>query len=1545
MASRGDYNVQDASPSTASDSYTQAQVEEIEVLRAIYMDDFTEVQIKSAWNKSAEKAFTLTLKSFSDETTSAVLGVNFPATYPKTSPVLRIEHENKVHDRTRIRIQDIVRTRPKELRGEVAIHTIASEIQDALEDAVQARENGVLPDLGAERAINQAAAVAEAEARENAQLEKHRADRVVEAEAFQLKVVEELQRQSTNPGDKTPKSSQLEPDTTPELLDESIVTLDQSCNIQTGSGLISVTTIELLTCLESVGPTKLFMAKPWRATGNKILAVKQTLINVPDSSAKRSGIRMVEEELNSLKAVFHPNLLQVYGYQVQRLTPAGDWQVSVVTDFANRGSLDELCQDGQVIPPKRARLWFISLLEAINRYHTRGIVHRSISSRNILLMHIEGQNVNPVLADAAYAWRLQSMFDDQSYPARRAGLSPKWLPPETQTPTPSFSPKSDVFALGVVFLQMLFGNQIVDEYVSPSHLLQNLPLSEPLYDLMTNIFKPDPNRRPTAYALIPSQFLREDAPLLESFVSPTQGEQTQGLRSTPLEISSRYSNDFLEICRLGAGGFGAVFKTRNKTDGGVYAVKKIQQDSSTRLEQVLSEVMVLARLNQAYIVRYYTAWVESEDISAGSVLSSTDFTSNTEPETLQDSLNFEFASSSRGLDFVSSRGYDAIQFGFDSDNEDHDAIESESENSDEPQSPERLKVPMRARLASRSSTRSILFIQMEYCERRTLRDLIADQLPLDATWRILRQMCSGLAHIHSHGIIHRDLKPDNIFIDATGSIKIGDFGLATLNRSGVKASGSRIAAGDNMTRSIGTALYVAPELQSDSVSQYDEKVDMYSLGIMLFEMCSYFGTGMERTKVLGELRKADGILPATFQARDRAELGEIICLLTQHTPADRPRSIELLRSGKIPLDAEDDTIQQALRSLSNGRSPYHHQVLSALFAPSKEQSIRDSAWEAREQRRTVANDHPRASAIARSMLRDVFRRHGAEELHQANLLPRSQQHPSPDVVQLLDPTGCVVQLPYDSTWPQARDLARRGLQPAKRFIFGDVYRNQGRGGPPRSSGVIDFTIASTDTRFARLEEAEILKVLDETICEVPALRNLEMSFQINHHGLLDLILDYASIDISQRASVLEILSKLGFERNTWTKIKAELRSSLGVSAVAIESLAEFEFRDTPEKAAQRMEEIFKDTEQAGRLEVYTQQLLELSKTLSLLGVHRSVYISPLISYNAKYYTNGLLFQCIYEGKTRSVFAAGGRYDALVATLHAAGPQSVPVCPCAVGVSIAMDGLLRELLRIQKQETQLRRSANHSNGAQDAKRCEVLVTSLDEELLRVAGTSLLAQLWAHHISAELGIESHDMDESQYAWIVTIKHEAANSFKVRHIATDAEVEVPAAELVSHIRDQRSARSGGPSQSTSNGWLNGPPASMRRQTSHNNNEAGEGSRVQVLMSQHRSRKSNKFDIINAARNHWADKLDDWKQDAPILAIETRDEVLTLLRETRLSDPDSWRKAAQKVPLNERQYVAQAQECLENMKREWMDGVAGREACIYNFRTRSSVFYDLGL
>lgn len=100
-----------------------------------------------------------------------------------------------------------------------------------------------------------------------------------------------------------------------------------------------------------------------------------------------------------------------------------------------------------------------------------------------------------------------------------------------------------------------------------------------------------------------------------------------------------------------------------------------------------------------------------------------------------------------------------------------------------------------------------------------------------------------------------------------------------------------------------------------------------------------------------------------------------------------------------------------------------------------------------------------------------------------------------------------------------------------------------------------------------------------------------------------------------------------------------------------------------------------------------------------------------------------------------------------------------------------------------------------------------------------------------------------------------------------------------------------------------------------------------------------------MDSASHSWNAKLEAWKTEAPILAVETRDDVLEFVRAARLSEAESWRKAVQGVQLSERQYVQQVQGVLAEWRKRWSEGEGGRVACVFNFRTGGCVYYDLGL
>ncbi len=121
----------------------------------------------------------------------------------------------------------------------------------------------------------------------------------------------------------------------------------------------------------------------------------------------------------------------------------------------------------------------------------------------------------------------------------------------------------------------------------------------------------------------------------------------------------------------------------------------------------------------------------------------------------------------------------------------------------------------------------ISYVTMEYVPGEDLKSIIRmmGKLSPGQAIAIGKQICSGLAEAHRLGIIHRDLKPKNIMIDRQGNARIMDFGLArSLEEKGITAG--RVV--------LGTAEYMSPE-QVDG-KRVDSRSDIYSLGIILFEM-------------------------------------------------------------------------------------------------------------------------------------------------------------------------------------------------------------------------------------------------------------------------------------------------------------------------------------------------------------------------------------------------------------------------------------------------------------------------------------------------------------------------------------------------------------------------------------------------------------------------------------------------------------------------------------------------------------------------------------
>ncbi|CAB4055201.1 EIF2AK4 [Lepeophtheirus salmonis] len=696
----------------------------------------------------------------------------------------------------------------------------------------------------------------------------------------------------------------------------------------------------------------------------------------------------------------------------------------------------------------------------------------------------------------------------------------------------------------------------------------------------------------------------------------------------------------------------------------------------------MREVKLLSRLNHENVVRYYNSWMEVATLEADSDSEGDDSQSNNGVEVTDSSSSFLSLSRRKRKDASSpfktpqdinqdfSLSYSSHQFPvYDDEEEEVSATHPElSGDADELSDDEvfgtsflphswgeeddddedivfedvsfepsregnnvvvKSEKKLNPTLIDKSIVMSqFLYIQMELCDKQTLRNAIDKDLFKDTkrVWRMFREIIEGLLHIHSQGMIHRDLKPVNVFIDSTDHVKIGDFGLATssiimevsmeftCNKNGV------IQPCD-LTGQIGTAMYIAPEVQKMRSTVYNQKVDIYSLD---------------------------------FDEHVMEQQGFLIRWLLNHDPMQRPSSFELLQSDYLPPpQVEEAEVRELVRhTLSNKQSKTYHYLIDAVLAQ-KMRLADDLKYDLEIPK---VSSHKRKRALlcqesVRKIATNVFRRHGAICVNVPIFMPKGKrgiydQHRD-NIVEVMTRNGGVVTLPHDLRIHFARYLAKSNIHCLKRYCISPVYREEAVFGIiPKELIECAFDIVSPEAGNL-VADAEVILVVDELIRE---LGNKERNYfvRFNHVLLLKGLLSHCGVLEDEYTVIYELLR----ERRL-TKLERYKRMlNIGLSDQVISSLTKFLEREgSVQEISSHFRHITKRQNEAGH---------NVKKAIHELQV--------IISY------------CRTFG-----VSAGGRYDSILngfysdmSLCHDPSTTLENYAYSAVGISISMDKIVSSM---------------------------------------------------------------------------------------------------------------------------------------------------------------------------------------------------------------------------------------------------------------------------
>ena len=1483
------------------------------------------------------------LDALNDKDLSILLHIELPPEWPKIAPLFKLKEAENV----RPHVSDKIRSLLKTIQPDSDIYTICVDMQEVMEDAAESKvRRKTIPALNEERARQETDALRKAEV-EKAKRAKEDKEQKLQANASLVKKVETLQLSSERVQGRTSSELYDEPARTLNLPNP-LVHFPETMSIADKNGnptyFRDVWGTYVVLKTEEKKVTVVTPVVKNDVTARRLL-LKQIRLHAALTilpSQLLEEVRGVEKLLRQLQKRPHESIVEIFGYKVAINNEAQDPELitsidlTILSAYANKGSLAEILDVHDSLQGSRIMTWTTQLLGALAYYDALGHAHPAVHLNNILIFRADDGRTSVKLSDG-YGTDLRSlvMQERSARGIKEPSFPSGWKAPELNQAIPARTEKTCLWDLGVVIMQMISGKNVISDFTSPSDYLASSGLTDYLYTMLRKMCALDQNQRSNAYDLISEDFLlRGDGSLfMSALFSGAPPRYFAGRRASVTDRSvSQWKSEWEELGKLGKGGFGEVVKARNRLDTTIKAVKKIQCKSDDDMSALLREIKVLSGLDSPRIVRYFSSWVEFDETEGTDDESSDQLNSPSIPQLPSTGKDWV-----GGVDFLSDPD-DNIRF----ESSSHPHVRQPQsffykpgDNSSASESGGEVDVadfadrqnPEERRSAKKGSSRT-LYIAMELCEGKSLRMIIkqGSLTEIAEIWRLFGQIVEGLAYIHSKELIHRDLKPDNIFLEKD-NIRIGDFGLATRGKLESVAGTSAMNQATDASRSLGTAMYVAPELRSDSEGRYTSKVDMYALGVTLLEMCCPVSTATARIQMLIRARMPTPTLPKQFSGQDWEPLRDLVLALLNHDQEKRPSASEIIESEVIPQPVGIEAISKYIKGLIQGDPEQHDKIVTELFRTTFT-PVQDRNWDSGRNDIDLAKEFLTPTVVSQK-IEAVFQRHGAVDGDRQVIFPLSTLYTDP--AKFLDKSGITLQLLYDLTLPFARLLAQNKIAHARHYSFGVVYRSNKVDGRPPTNSEASFDIVSYSAKDLSIKDAEVLKVVDEIF---PSLKqNKSIVIFLNHTELLDMLLRHCGIDVEHWKDVKFILSEINKVKGSWKRLEKKLRDpQYGLPSASIQQLAHFNFQDDLQGAHKRLQKGLTSPSDLAKLQQIFARLLEIQQYAESMKVEVKIAMNPLVNYSESLYRGSVMFQLV-DTVQKEIIAVGGRYDNLIQSF---GQEiSSRGAPRAVGLRIFFK---EHADRLAVDMTAISKSSKH---AQRLQPCDVLVTSFDENTLKTTCLAIAADLWASDVRAELTDQYNSNDDLAQAYNnygqchVAVVRQDSNviggvGIRVRALGRQEEEEVKRAELASWLKDELKALE----PETARGKL-------RRETS-----VGESStqltldarqaEVVIVPPKHKGKKTNRQALVDDAALIVREEARNMVLEAPILAVEVNKEVLECMRPTRIDSAESWKVFLQACPAEETRYLKEVQEGLQKMA----DG-GSKGAWVYSSKIRACIYY----